>query len=197
MTHVKPVPPPGPPQTRARLPANIFLAWRNLLQQTQEADAEFNYQARQPPPPSPPHPRLHPIKCTRFDLRQPASAGTPSDLLTLWLESERHQKAGFVTVDITLVFTHVSGSLSACKGRRERRPLPLFNLAPALAAAPACFRQIDVSLLFQTDAIMNILIRRRAATGQDLAGRIPRGPRGGQSSLGTRVSGDYHGGVLS
>lgn len=50
--------------------------------------------------------------------------------------------------------------------------------------------------LFQTDAIMNILIRRRVATGQDLARRIPRGPQGSQSSLRTRVSGDYHAGHI-
>lgn len=43
---------------------------------------------------------------------------------------------------------------------------------------------------------MNILIRRRVATGQDLAGRIPRGLQGSRSSLRTRVSGDYHAGHI-
>lgn len=52
--------------------------------------------------------------------------------------------------------------------------------------------------LFQTHALMNILIRRRVATGQDLARRIPwGGRRGSQSSLRTRVSGDYHAGHVS
>lgn len=43
---------------------------------------------------------------------------------------------------------------------------------------------------------MNILISAEAGAGQDLALRTPRGPLRSQSSLRTRVTGDYHAGHI-
>lgn len=63
---------------------------------------------------------------------------------------------------------------------------PGFNPATALAY----FTPVDggASSLSHTHAIMNILIRRRVATGQDLAGRIPRGAAGGANPASGRGS---------
>lgn len=63
---------------------------------------------------------------------------------------------------------------------------PGFNPAAALAY----FTPVDggASSLSHTHAIMNILIRRRVVTGQDLAGRIPRGAAGGANPASGRGS---------
>lgn len=72
---------------------------------------------------------------------------------------------------------------------------PGFNLAAALPYFTPVDGGASSLPLSHTHAIMNILIRRRVVTGQDLAGRIPRGAAGrSQSSPRTRVSGDYHAG---
>ena len=49
---------------------------------------------------------------------------------------------------------------------------------------------------FQTYTVMNILIRSGPVAGQDLAQRTPRGPQRSQSSLSTRVTGDYDAGHI-